>query len=333
MLGPVPYLNAEQAWKQILTYFPEIPAWPQLSHRSYLEEKYSQFSERFPGIVQEGRRLYVHRERKLEEAMDRLYLAYLRGDLEHGAIRADHAQGLSYLINERVPFMQPPEALKGQITGPISYGLAIADQNRRPIIYDDLLAEALAHHLYLKAAWQEAQLKRFAEQTIIFVDEPYLSSFDSAVAAISRSDLLDLLDGVLSGISGLKGIHCSGRADWSLLLETSLDILSVNVFAFAQDLASHAQALHGFLERGGIIAWGIVPSGPRAATETVESLVAHLHKTIDLLVDHGIPREQLLSGGLITCSQHVADLSIELAERVFYLCAGVSSAMQTRYTK
>ena len=49
---------------------------------------------------------------------------------------------------------QPP-VVKGQVTGPVSWGLTVADQNRKPVLYDDVLAEAVAKHLRLKATWSE----------------------------------------------------------------------------------------------------------------------------------------------------------------------------------
>jgi len=331
MVGSTPHLDAGDAWGLVLAYLPEIPAWPQLPKRSPLENIYAQFSEGFPGIVQERERIYVNRDRDLSPALEHLYLAYLQGSLDYGAIGADYAAGLAYLLEDRVPFMQPLEAIKGQATGPITWGLTVADQNRRPILYDEILAEAVGHHLRLKAAWQEQQLRRFSPNTIIFVDEPYMNSFGSAFVAISREQVISLLEEVFAGISGLKGVHCCGNTDWSILLSTSVDILNMDAYGYAESLALYPAEVKAFLERGGIIAWGIVPAGPQAATETVESLVARLNDAMDLLTAKGVPREALLRAGMITPSDGTGTLSPELAERVLYLTAGVSFAMRRRY--
>ena len=331
MLGSTPHLSAAEAWTTTLTYFPEIPAWPQLPKRSYLENMYVQFSERFPGVVLEGERIYVNRERDLEAALERLYIAYLEGNMAYGAISADYAAGLDYLLADRIAFMQPLEAMKGQVTGPITWGLAVVDQNRRPILYDEVLAEAIAHHLRLKVSWQEQQLRRFSERTIIFVDEPYMSSFGSAFVSISRELVVNLLEEVFDGITGLKGVHCCGNTDWSILLSTSANILSIDAYSYAESLSLYPDAVNAFLERGGAIAWGIVPAGEQAFTETVESLVARLHDGIELLVAKGVSKDALLRAGLVTPSDGTGSLSMELSERVFYLTAGVSFAMRRRY--
>ncbi|NLS75763.1 MAG: methionine synthase [Chloroflexi bacterium] len=331
MTGGVPHARVTEAWNAVLTYFPDVPAWPQLERKSYPESPYAQFSERFPGAVIRGDRLYIDREQGLDAALDRLFIAYLNGDTGYGAIGPDYAEGLFHLLENQVPFMQPMQALKGQVTGPISWGLAVVDQNRRPILYDELLAEALSHLLYLKAAWQEQGLRRFCERTIIMLNEPHLSSFGPGVAAISRDQVVTLLEEVLAGITGLKGIHCCGDADWSILLSTSVDILSLDAYSHAASLANYAQEVDAFLKRGGILAWGIVPAGDRAAAETVETLLARLEAAMSLLEEKGVPKEAMVKRGMITPSCGAGALSVELAEQVFALTAGVSSAMRSRY--
>ncbi len=76
--------------------------------------------------------------------------------------------------------------------------------------------------LRLKASWQEKELRQISKNTIIFVDEPYMSSFGSAFVPLSREKVVSLLEEVFGGISGLKGVHCCGNTDWSVLLGTSL---------------------------------------------------------------------------------------------------------------
>jgi len=50
-VGSVPYADSRRGCDAILDRFPEFPTWPQLPRRSYLENMYVQFSERFPGVV------------------------------------------------------------------------------------------------------------------------------------------------------------------------------------------------------------------------------------------------------------------------------------------
>jgi len=213
----------------------------------------------------------------------------------------------------------------------VSWGLSVVDQNRRPVLYDDVLADALARHLRLKAAWQERELAKICPQTVIFVDEPYMSSFGSAFVALQREQVITLLEEVFGGIQGLKGIHCCGNTDWSLLLETSVDILSFDTYEYAEALSLYPEEVSSFLDRGGIIAWGITPTTDVVWEETVQSLSARLEGALDLLASKGVPREDMVAASLVTPSCGVGSLDEPAAERALSLTAAVGEAMREKY--
>ena len=99
-----------------------------------------------------------------------------------------------------------------------------------------------------------------------------MASFGSAFFALSREKVISLLEEVFGGISGLKGVHCCGNTDWSVLLDTSADILSFDAYNYAQSLSLYPAEVKKFLDRKGTIAWGIVPNQEESlAKETVAS--------------------------------------------------------------
>jgi hypothetical protein len=196
---------------------------------------YAQYSEGFPGLVLEAERIWVDRSQDLSKPLEQLYATYLESGTDQAALRTDYAGGLHVFL-ERAG-KNGERAIKGQVTGPISFGLAVTDQDRRPLLYDDVLADAIAKHLRLKAAWQEKALRKAFPTTIISVDEPYLSSLGSAFVSIPREQVVALLEEVLGGIDGLKAIHCCGNTDWSVILQTSIDILSFDAFNYGEALS------------------------------------------------------------------------------------------------
>jgi len=292
---------------------------------------YVQFSERFPGIRVEDERIWVDRTADLDPELEALYLAYLEDDLSYGELSTDYAAGLRTFAktvsrsNLALPFV------KGQVTGPVSWGLTILDQDRRPILYDDILADAVAKHLRIHARWQEHFLRQLSSQTIISIDEPYMASFGSAYVALGREQAITLMEEVLGGIQGIKMVHCCGNTDWSLLLSTSVDILSFDAYEYAANLALYPEDVAAFLKRGGALAWGITPKTTDAYDETVDSLVQRLEAAVDALVQKGLHRDDILKTSLISPSCGLGPLTEDLAEHVLRLTAGVSAAMQERY--
>jgi hypothetical protein len=177
----------------------------------------------------------------------------------------------------------------------------------------------------------ERELRGVSPQTIVFVDEPYMSSFGSAFVSLDRPQVITLLEEVFAGIEGLKAVHCCGNTDWSLLLSTSLDILNLDAYGYAETLALYPDAVGDFLDRGGIIAWGIVPASEQALHETVDSLLERFHAALALLTEKGLHQDDLLASALIMPSCGCGSLTPETAERVLGLTGDLARALQERY--
>jgi hypothetical protein len=332
-IGSMPHDDPGRACDLTFEYFAQIPTWPQLPRRSPLESMYVQFSERFPGVVvdPDENRIYVDRETDLDPALEQLYIAYLENDVSFGALSPDYAAGFYAFVEQAPDHSDAFVAVKGQVTGPVSWGLRVTDGDRRPLLYEEVLADAIAKFLRLKAAWQEQELRKVFEKTIVFVDEPYLANFGSALIPIQRHQVVDLIGEVLAGIEGLKGAHCCGNTDWSILLETEIDVVSFDAYGYGHTLALYPDAVRAFLDRGGVVAWGIVPHNDHIFSETAESLLGHLERAWGHLEKKGLQREQIVAASLVTPSCGTGALSPEVAERVFQLTARLSELAREKY--
>jgi methionine synthase II (cobalamin-independent) len=328
-IGSMPHTDPKAACSLVLKYLKEIPCWPQLPKRAFVENMYAQFSEGFPGITVTGDKIYVDRAKDLDKSLEKLYAAYLENNIDKYPVSADYAAGLhAFLAVQNLS----PLAVKGQVTGPISWGLTITDNDQRSIIYDDVLADAAARLLRLKAAWQERELSKISKNTIIFVDEPYMSAFGSAFVSLSKEKVVSLLEEVFAGIKGLKGIHCCGNTDWSVLLGTSVNIISFDAYNYAQSLSLYPSEVKRLLDKGGAIAWGIIPNDePSLVKETVASLKDRLEETMAPFTRKGVPFRQLILQGLLTPSCTLTPLSEEASAQALELLAELSANIRKRY--
>lgn len=332
-IGSLPHTSEREACTLVLRYTPEIPAWPQLARRSPLENMYVQFSERLPGAALDDGRLVVRRGPEFDAALERLYSDYIGGDDSKYLPSPERAASLGTLIQmERAEGRQGTTAAKGQVTGPISLGLQVTDEGLKPILYDDVFNDALGRYLRLVASAQEKALQQISPQTILFLDEPYLHALGSALFSLSRETVIRLLEEVFDGLSGLKGIHCCGNTDWSVVLSTSLDVLSFDAFNYGETLALYPDEVRAFLNRGGIIAWGIVPDrGDILEGESVDSLSAALLREMNRLKTKGLSFDRLVAQSLVTPSCGLSGLTEEGAEKALALLADVSRSMRSRF--
>jgi methionine synthase II (cobalamin-independent) len=331
-IGSFPHKDEKEVFRLILQNFLEIPFWPQLPKRSFLEGMITQYSEGFPSLrwVEKERRVWVDTSHGFDQAVEKFYQWVEKGEVEPFRISGDFAKGLGILEDlaseeHRVKL----NYIKGQITGPITFGLALTDQERKPVFYDPTLRDILHKHLSMKARWME---RRFHDllpgiETILFFDEPSFSSFGSAFSSLNREEVILSLNECLNAIRGLKGIHCCGNTDWSVLLSTDLDILSFDAYGYLEPLSLYPKELRAFLERGGILAWGIVPTSEAVLKEDAQNLVKRFKEGVKTLSKKGID-PALLQRAIITPSCGTASLSIPLAEQVCQVAAEVSKRLR-----
>ena len=173
---------------------------------------------------------------------------------------------------------------------------------------------------------------------LVFLDEPTLgldpdgiNRMLDLIVSLSRDQVVTLMEEVFAGIKGLKGVHCCGNTDWSLLLATAVDILNLDAYEYAEALALYPDQVGAFLERGGIIAWGIVPASDQVYEETIDSLLERFHVALDLLTGKGLHQDDLLSSALIMPSCGCGSPAVETAERVFRMTGELAQALQERY--
>ncbi len=330
-IGSLPYTDIEKACRIAIEYFPEIPFWPQLPKLSFYENMYVQYSEKLPGRVIQSDKIYVDLFQDITEELEQFYDDYRHNNIMEFGQSQEYIHGL-YKFLEFKEELSEIKAIKGQITGPVSFGLQIQDDCSRPILNDSMMEDILVKNLKMKARWQEQQLSEICPTTIISVDEPYLSAIGSPVFNLKREDVMADLQEVLGGIKGLKATHCCGNTDWPLLMETSIDILFLDAYSYAEKLALYPSEIQDFLDRGGIIGWGIVPSiAEDIRQETPENIMKKLEDAFRLLVEKGMKFGDILHQSLITPSCGLGTLELEDAEKALSLTNQVSAIMREKY--
>jgi hypothetical protein len=325
----MPHTDAAAACAGVSKHLVDLPAWPQLPMRSNLENMYIQFSQGFPGVVVEGQKIRVERGGSFDREIEQLYNDWADGETGGYAVDKEHASGLYYLASHRNADFP---LLKGQITGPISWGLCVTDSTGKGIIYDDTMADAIGKFLKLKAAWLESFMQSFSRDTVTFVDEPYLASLGSAFVALSNGQISEQLSEVLSGIKGIKGIHCCGGTDWSLLLNLPIDVISFDAYNYLDSILCYTPDLLSFVRKGRSIAWGIVPNDEDALKkETPASLFDRFGDALSHLTGDGLSIRQIVRQGLVTPSCALVSLSPDAVEYTYSLLTELSSKMRRKY--
>lgn len=289
-----------------------------------------QYTEGLPclKIDYERKNLHLDLSDNYHSELEAFYGKYLTDDPDHFLISKDFSAGFPALLN-RIKNAKEKQfrGLKGQIVGPITLAASIRDQNKNSVIYNSTIFDVIVKTLAMKACWQLDRYARFNVAAIIFLDEPYLSSVGSAFANINRTQVVNALNEIFDAIhkrNALAGIHCCANTDWSMLMDTTADIISFDAYGYMDSLLLYWREVKMFLQRGGILAWGIVPTSMDIKTESVDSLIQRLVSGIDTLQNKGIDINLINENSLITPSCGTGTMDNEAAEMVMVMLRDVS---------
>jgi hypothetical protein len=151
-----------------------------------------------------------------------------------------------------------------------------------------------------------------------------MAAFGSAFISLEREQVVTMLDEVFEAIhqeGALAGVHCCANTDWSVLLATSVDVLNLDAYGYLENLALYPAELRAFLDRGGRIAWGIVPNNGDIMNQTAEALVRRLDQGLELVAKKARARGVEMTAGelsgrsLITTSCGLGPATVPIAER------------------
>ena len=333
-IGSFPFADPEPAIEAIFTHLDQIPTWPQLPARSTREGFFAQYVAPLPGIVADwdAGTLYLDTDEKGPAELEAFYEKVLSENLAAFALRDAHASGFAPFV-ERLRAGGPRFAAKGHVTGPISFGLGLADQKKRAILYNETFFEAVRHAVRLQAAWQIETLRPLADHVILFADEPHLMNYGSAFSQFGKEQAIDWINDVADEAhkrGGLLGVHCCGNTDWSILYRSRIDIVNFDAFGFFDSIFLYPDDLAAFVARGGVLAAGIVPTNDDLTALDAETLAATLIAKVETF-DVGLPVEQIAHQTLITPSCGLGTCAAEFAVRALETTAEVSRRFRARF--
>jgi len=344
-IGSMPFTDVDRAIEVSLSRFPEAPFWPQLPRLDLNEQMEIQYSEGMPCVVidREKRRMHFDTSGDYSDAFAAFYEAYIlamdadegSGDCSAMAISPAFSRGIDAFEKKlgargaKLPFV------KVQTTGPCSFALTIVDENKRAVYYNDEFRDVVIKALAMKCRWQIQKFQPFADRVICFIDEPILSGFGSSTyVSVKRENVVAHLAEVVDAVHadhGIAGVHCCGNTEWSILIDAGVDIVNFDAFEFGETIAMYPDAVKRHLKRGGLLAWGIVPTSVAIRQQSVESLSVLLEKMMDHLAAKGIDKQLIAEHALITPSCGTGSMEPADAEKVFELTQSLSAFMRTKY--
>lgn len=317
-VGSLPHLDRDEAIRFVLDRTPELPAAPTLPAIDPLEMMIPQALWGIAGVDVHPDGSFVVPDPTVLDASKEI--------ADRDLLGRPFATWRAFLS----AVAGRPDPVKLQLTGPITLGLALVDAGVGDRTAFSVASAAVAARARDLVALAD-RLAPGVPRVVVF-DEPGLVGGLRTDLPLPADQVVDVLSGALASIEGaaLTGVHVCGAADWRLIMQAGPGLLSVPVGA---DVTNSAGALGSYLERGGWVAWGAVPTdGPLG--EQTSRYWRQLSAQWCELVQNGCDPVLLRRQALVTpvCglalhdeaqADHVFTLSRQLAEKIHDQVMGI----------
>jgi len=345
-MGIMPHRDVDQALQLALSL--DIPFWPQLPKVSLYEDMYVQASQNFPGIaINFDKERLIFNTARFEQELDGYFMKMDNPDTF--ALTAEYSEVFHKFLSRE---LRGYKAIRGQVTGPVSFGLKVLDEDLKPIIYNEEARAILFDFIQRKVNIQYRELRKRNSNAFVWVDEPGLSYVFSGFSGYNdqhaREDYLKFVE----GLEGPKGLHLCAEVNLPYLLELGVEILSFDAYQIGFMPVEYAGSVADFIKSGGVISWGIVPTESTAlATQTPETLAGILSKYWEVISESaGLSLSKIASQALVaparcclsdlgqintngkTASKcQVSSIEEELVEKAFAFLSELSQILKNKY--
>ncbi|QDR83369.1 hypothetical protein [Sporomusa termitida] len=341
-IGSLPYQDEAAALAVIAKAMPYWPHWPQLPAKMPEQGFVVQY-------VQPLIKLGVLSLIPLKDPVfDRLasgwtdktaeffeqYMAFMSGDNGAAggfALTGEAFAGLDAFISHFDRYFPRAEGVKGHISGPLTVGLQIKDERGRACFYDESLRDILVKCLAVQAALEARRLKALGLPVLIFIDDPGLflinTSTHITLTKEAAAAALTALINILHREGVRVGVHTCAGIDWSILFELPLDMISFDAYHYFTGMALQAEGLAGYLQQGGKLAWGLIPTSEEAWQETPATILDRFGGQAAELAKRGVDPAVLKRNIIWTPSCGTGTLPYDLAGHIYDLTAGVAARL------
>jgi hypothetical protein len=242
-IGSLPHRDAHAAASVVLRCLPEVPAVPQLPCRTPREGVVAQWARAIDGVE-------IRSDGSIAIASPIDSLAPLDTTFDRDA----HGGLLAFLDVARTR-SRPLTRLKAQMAGPLTLGVALVEAGVPAETAFPLASRTCR-------AWAGAMEELVGERLpdsdlVLFFDEPALVRWRNDCPPIEREAATDLLSTALASVQAVSGVHACGRADLRLALDAGPQMIHLDIAALDLD---DAVALARFLDGGGWVVWGAIPT-------------------------------------------------------------------------
>lgn len=233
---------------------------------------------------------------------------------------------------------KPPIAYVN-LLGPFTISQILYKIAKEQFITDKNYRKLFVEAVCVKALWVINKMKEYCKNTVpvVILEEPMLGQFSMLKRQneeITPEFVIGLYERVtqkLKSAGAIVGVQCMDKCDWSLPIKGGVDLISYDAYNNPNNLCIIPEIITSFLEKGGIINWGIVPVASESMIKglSIDYITNRLAFTMQGLVLSGVPEILVQNSAMVSLNGNLSHLPIFFAEKAIIMAVHLSTRLNS----
>lgn len=331
--GALAYSDLDPTVRMVAKLFEKTPYLPFLPNITPEDTILKRTLGNIPGVALNGKKvIFQLGSDKYKQALADLEKACnnpTKGLLEPYAIESVFMEKFECLIRK----FKSTEACVN-ILGPFTLSQILMAAADEQMPADKSFKKLFIQAVCVKALWAINKIKEISKSTIpiIVLEEPMLAKLGN-IKRVNEDITVDYVTGMLAKVvekiqptGALLAVQCFDKCDWKIPINAGIDIISFDAYNNPNNLCIIPEHITNFLERGGKINWGIVPTKNESIVKNInlDLIEKRFLNTLEGLVLAGVPRPLVYNSALVSLQGDVDKLPIIFAEKALILATQLS---------
>lgn len=339
-VGDLPYESIKSVTAMEAKLYKDIPFLACLPKISICESLEERTLINIPGIFKDGNKIVLKTGfLKYNEDISYLNKAcnnYKTVNLEEYACEDLFLEKFCQIIKK---FKSPYACVN--ILGPFTVSQILRTGAKEQALVDKNYKKLFTQAVCVKGFWAICKIKEYCPDTIpiIILEEPMFNQFgmlkreDEDVTAENVTKMFEIVVSKLKSAGAMVGIQCMDKCDWSIPIKSGVDLISYDAYNNPNNLCIYSEIVTSFLQKGGLINWGIVPTVSETFIKglTVEYLYNRLMSTMNGVALAGVPINLLQNSALVSLNGSTSHLPVFFAEKAIIMVAQLAGRLSTSF--
>lgn len=338
-LGALPYNNLDNATKMIAKLFEKMPFLALLPHVDSEDTVMRRTLDGIPGIK------FDHSEIKIKitssnykKNMDKLENAF-----NHPTLENLEPFGINSVYMEK--YFQLIKKFKSSnatinLLGPFSITQILKNVADEQMLVDKNYRKLFVQAVCVKALWCIEKIREISPETtpVVILEEPLYSRLGDLKREnedITTDIVISLFARVIEKIKeagAIVGVQCLEKCDWQIPIKAGVDLISFDAYNNPNNLCIIPELIQEFLEKGGMINWGIVPVINEYIVKglNIDILYKRFFSTVEGLIIAGVPANLVFNSALVSIQGNTDGLPIIFAEKAIILASQLAKRIPVK---